>query len=88
MEKCTFCVQRIRRARHGAEESERDLQDGDIQPACVQSCPADAMVFGDLEDEASRVSKRARSRRAFHSMEELGTKPSVVYLKEDEWSEE
>ena len=46
------------------------------------------ILIGDLEDVDSRVSKRARSRRAFHLMEELGTKPSVVYLREDEWSEE
>ena len=86
VEKCTFCTQRIRRARDEAQAEERELRDGDIQPACVQSCPTDAMVFGDLEDPDSAVSRRAGSRRAYHLMEELGTEPAVIYLKEDEWS--
>ncbi|RMG50556.1 MAG: 4Fe-4S dicluster domain-containing protein [Acidobacteria bacterium] len=87
MEKCTFCVQRIRRARHQAEDEGRDIRDGEVQPACVQSCPTEAMVFGDLDDPDSRASQRARSRRAFRLLEELGTEPSVIYLKEDEWVE-
>jgi molybdopterin-containing oxidoreductase family iron-sulfur binding subunit len=82
MEKCTFCVQRIRRARHQAQEEERELKDGDVQPACVQSCPTNAMMFGDLEDPQSQVSKLAKSGRATHLLEELGTKPRVTYLKE------
>jgi molybdopterin-containing oxidoreductase family iron-sulfur binding subunit len=73
MEKCTFCIQRIKRAE----------QDGgsDIQPACVQSCPAEAMVFGDLNDSESNVSRLAGSGRATQLLEELGTKPKVFYLE-------
>lgn len=88
MEKCTFCIQRIRRTRQQAEDEGRAIRDGEVQPACVQSCPTNAMVFGDLEDPNSRVSKRARSGRAFHLLEELGTEPSVIYLKKDDWHEE
>jgi Fe-S-cluster-containing dehydrogenase component len=73
MEKCTFCIQRIKRA----EEDGRS----DIQPACVQSCPAEAMVFGDLNDSESNVSQLAGSGRATQLLEELGTKPKVFYLE-------
>jgi molybdopterin-containing oxidoreductase family iron-sulfur binding subunit len=82
MEKCTFCVQRIRRARDVAKDEEREIRDGDVQPACGQACPAQAIVFGDLSDPNSRVSRLASSRRGFHLLEELGTRPRVVYLKE------
>ena len=85
MEKCTFCIQRIRRARDQAQDEGRAIRDGDVQPACAQACPADAMVFGDLQDPASRVSRLAKSNRAFHLLGELGTKPRVIYLKEDDW---
>lgn len=81
MEKCTFCIQRIRRAEENAAAEGRTVRDGEIQPACVQSCPTDALVFGDLNDPESRVSQLARSKRAFRLLEELGTEPSVIYLK-------
>jgi molybdopterin-containing oxidoreductase family iron-sulfur binding subunit len=86
MEKCTFCIQRIRHARDQAQDENRPIRDGDVQPACAQSCPAEAMVFGDLEDPESRVSRRAGSNRAFHLLGELGTKPRVIYLKEADWN--
>jgi len=73
MEKCTFCIQRIKRAE---EDGTRD-----IQPACVQSCPAEAMVFGDLNDSESNVSRLAGSGRSTQLLEELGTKPKVFYLE-------
>lgn len=73
MEKCTFCIQRIQRA--DADGSK------DIQPACVQSCPAEAMVFGDLNDSESNVSRLAESGRATQLLGELGTKPKVFYLE-------
>jgi molybdopterin-containing oxidoreductase family iron-sulfur binding subunit len=73
MEKCTFCIQRIKRAE---EEGT-----GNPQPACVQSCPAEAMVFGDLNDPGSKVSQLAESGRATQFLEELGTKPKVFYLE-------
>ena len=84
MEKCTFCSQRIKRAELEAKQESRPLRDGDVQPACVQSCPAEAMVFGDLNNPASRVSRLAQSGRATRFMEDLGTQPKVFYLKRGE----
>ncbi len=81
IEKCTFCIQRIRRVELDAAAEGREVQDGEIQPACVQSCPPSALVFGDLTDPDSRVSQLALSRRAFRFLEFLGTKPGVIYLK-------
>jgi Fe-S-cluster-containing dehydrogenase component len=81
MEKCTFCIQRIRRGKDEAEFANRPLEDGEIQPACVQSCPSEAMVFGDLNDPESKVSRLAESSRATRLLEELGTKPKVFYLE-------
>jgi molybdopterin-containing oxidoreductase family iron-sulfur binding subunit len=81
MEKCTFCIQRIRRAKEVAAQHSRPLADGDVQPACVQSCPAAAMVFGDLNNPQSKVSSLARSGRSTRLLEELGTKPKVFYLE-------
>lgn len=81
MEKCTFCVQRIRRVELAAEAQGRQLHDGEVQPACVQTCPPGALIFGDLNDPNSRVSQLARSRRSFRLLAELGTDPAVVYLK-------
>ena len=84
MEKCTFCSQRIKRADLEAKQESRPLRDGEVQPACVQSCPAEAMVFGDLNNPASRVSRLAQSGRATRFMEDLGTQPKVFYLKRGE----
>ena len=84
MEKCNFCIQRIRRARQEAKVNGLPFDPGAVQPACVQTCPTDALVFGDLNDPESRVSQLARSPRAFVLLEELGTEPSVFYLKRGE----
>jgi len=81
MEKCTFCIQRIQGAKRDAAEDNRPLADGEVQPACVQSCPAEAMTFGDLNDPESKVSRLAASGRATRLLEELGTKPKVFYLQ-------
>jgi Fe-S-cluster-containing dehydrogenase component len=81
MEKCTFCVQRIRRARNEAEVQGRPIYDGEIQPACVQTCPPGALVFGDGADPDSQVSRLMRSQRGFRLLESFDTQPSVVYLK-------
>jgi molybdopterin-containing oxidoreductase family iron-sulfur binding subunit len=81
MEKCTFCVQRVRRVEIDAQAEGRIPADGEIQPACVQTCPTDALIFGNLNDPDSRVSQLARSRRSFHLLPELGTGPGVIYLK-------
>jgi Fe-S-cluster-containing dehydrogenase component len=82
MEKCTFCVQRIRNGVQIAKDEGRPVRDGDIQPACAAACPADAIVFGDLKDPSSRVAKLAHSNRGFTILEELGTRPAVTYLAE------
>jgi molybdopterin-containing oxidoreductase family iron-sulfur binding subunit len=82
MEKCTFCVQRIMRARDVASAEGRDVADGDVVPACAQTCPAEAIVFGNLRDPNSRVSQLARSGRAYHVLGELNTRPAITYLKE------
>lgn len=81
IEKCTFCIQRIRRAEIEAHAQGREPADGEIQPACVQTCPPGALVFGDLNDPASRVSQLATSHRSFKLLGELGTDPGVIYLK-------
>jgi molybdopterin-containing oxidoreductase family iron-sulfur binding subunit len=81
MEKCTFCVQRIRRAGRDAAQEGRELQDGDVSPACVQACPTSALVFGDLNDPESRVSTLASDARSYRVLEDVGTAPSVYYLK-------
>jgi Fe-S-cluster-containing dehydrogenase component len=81
MEKCTFCIQRIHAAEDQAASQGRELLDGDVKPACAQTCPTGAIVFGDAFDPASQVGQLVRSRRAFKVLEEMGTQPAVVYLK-------
>lgn len=80
VEKCTFCEQRIRRARRDASMEQRAPRDGEIRPACAQSCPSRAIEFGDREDPESRVSRQETDPRAFHLGESFGTKPRVTYL--------
>jgi molybdopterin-containing oxidoreductase family iron-sulfur binding subunit len=84
VEKCTFCHHRLMAARDRARSENRELAAEDYVPACVQTCPAEAMVFGDLEDPHSDVAAQAASPRSFRWMEELGTRPKVVYLREGE----
>lgn len=81
MEKCTFCVQRIQEAKIEARRTAREIADGSLQTACQQVCPAQAIVFGDLNDRKSRVAELARSPRAFGVLEELNAQPAVRYLK-------
>ncbi|MFQ5872745.1 MAG: 4Fe-4S dicluster domain-containing protein [Dehalococcoidia bacterium] len=84
MEKCTFCVQRIRRKEREIKKEGRELKDGELQPACVQTCPTDALVFGDINDPQSKVTKLAKDERHYKLLEKLGTEPNVVYLKKVE----
>jgi Fe-S-cluster-containing dehydrogenase component len=88
MEKCTFCIQRIKGAEIQAEADKRVLKDGEFNPACVQSCPPKAMVFGDLNDPKSEVSRLARLNRATKLLEEVGTQPKVIYLEQESWHDE
>ncbi len=82
MEKCTFCIQRIRIAKDNAKDDDRRrVRDGEVVPACVQTCPTEAMVFGDSNDPESAVSKMMQSERGYKVLEELNTTPSIVYLK-------
>jgi molybdopterin-containing oxidoreductase family iron-sulfur binding subunit len=80
MEKCTFCVQRIRGAQNAARLADRPVQDGDIVPACAQTCPSEAIVFGDLNDPHSRVHQLAEDPRGYHVLARLNTKPGITYL--------
>lgn len=80
VEKCSFCVQRIQEKKAETKVTGRKLEDGEIQPACVQSCPADALVFGDLKNPESKISKFFKNERNYHLLEELHTLPSVGYL--------
>jgi molybdopterin-containing oxidoreductase family iron-sulfur binding subunit len=82
MEKCTFCIQRIRIAKDKAkDDDQRRVRDGEIVPACVQGCPTEAMVFGDSNDPEAKVSKMMKNPRGYAVLEELNTTPSIVYLK-------
>ncbi len=84
VEKCTFCHHRIVHAREEARAENRQLKDSDVTPACAENCPATAIVFGNLDDKTSRVSKLAHSHRAFRIGHDMGTKPKVYYLAEKE----
>jgi len=83
MEKCTFCVQRIKATEIQAESEKRDVKDGEIKPACVQSCTANALVFGDLNDPNSEVSRLSRSSRGSKLLEEMGAQPKITYLQKE-----
>ena len=80
MEKCTFCVQRIRGKQNDAALEGRDVADGEIMMACQQSCPAQAITFGDLNDPSSAVSQSAAIARGYKVLDGLNTDPSVTYL--------
>ncbi|MDP6907697.1 MAG: Fe-S-cluster-containing hydrogenase [Candidatus Marinimicrobia bacterium] len=80
MEKCTYCYQRVSEARIKAENEHRELVDGDIKVACAQSCPADAIKFGDINDPNSEVSKAKRRNRDYALLGQLGTSPRTTYL--------
>ena len=81
MEKCSFCVQRIKEAHGIAKNENRKIRDEEIQPACLQTCPTGAFIFGNLMDRESRVRKLVQDRRAYQVIGYLNTKPAVFYLK-------
>ena len=81
MEKCTFCIQRIRVAKDKAKDEKRQVRDGDVIPACAQTCPAGAITFGNIMDVKSRVFAASQDARAYRVLESLGTRPAVYYLK-------
>lgn len=84
VEKCSFCAHRLIKVKEEVEIEGRDIQDGDYMPACAESCPANAIYFGDLESKVSKVYNLSRSSRAKREMENLGTEPKVVYLSKRE----
>ena len=85
MEKCSFCVQRIKDAHGIAKDENREIRDGEVVPACVQTCPTDAITFGNLMDPNSRVRQLVKDARAYQVMGYLNTKPAVIYLKKKIW---
>ena len=80
MEKCMFCIQRIRLAQQAAMRDKRPMVDGEVKTACQQACPANAIVFGDLNDSGSVVRRLSGNPRGYHVLAELGTKPTITYL--------
>jgi Fe-S-cluster-containing dehydrogenase component len=80
MEKCTYCTQRISEARIRTAKEERKIVDGDILTACQQVCPADAIAFGDINDDSSRVTQWKKSERNYGLLEEINTQPRTTYL--------
>jgi molybdopterin-containing oxidoreductase family iron-sulfur binding subunit len=82
MEKCSFCVQRLQEAKLNAKKEDRVLKDGEAKTACMQACPTDAIVFGNVHDKESRISKMREENeaRTFYVIEQLHTLPNINYL--------
>jgi molybdopterin-containing oxidoreductase family iron-sulfur binding subunit len=80
MEKCSMCIQRIQEGKLQAKKEGRELKDGEIKLACQQSCPADAITFGDLNDKNSEISKKLKDPRYYRLLEELNVAPRVGFF--------
>jgi MoCo/4Fe-4S cofactor protein with predicted Tat translocation signal len=80
MEKCSFCVQRIQSTKLAAKRENRKMKTDEFTTACAQTCPSNAIVFGDLNDQSSEIAKLYANERSYHVLEELGVKPSVQYM--------
>jgi molybdopterin-containing oxidoreductase family iron-sulfur binding subunit len=79
MEKCSMCIQRIQAGKLQAKLEKRPLKDGDVKVACQQTCPANAIIFGDGNDPNSEVSKALKSERTYYVLEEINVQPGVGY---------
>jgi molybdopterin-containing oxidoreductase family iron-sulfur binding subunit len=82
MEKCTYCVQRINQHRIDAEREDRKIADGELETACQQSCPAQAITFGNINDPNSQVSRLKKGSRNYSLLADLNTRPRTTYLAE------
>ncbi|MBA3658943.1 MAG: 4Fe-4S dicluster domain-containing protein, partial [Gemmatimonadales bacterium] len=80
MEKCTFCIQRIRGAQNDARLEDRAVRDGEFTTACAQACPSDAIVFGNVRDANSRVARLKQDPRGYHVLEDINVRPAITYL--------
>jgi molybdopterin-containing oxidoreductase family iron-sulfur binding subunit len=80
MEKCSMCVQRIQEGKLNAKKDGRRIKDGEIEMACAQGCPTNAITFGDVNDTASMVAQNKKNERTYYMLEELDVQPSVFYL--------
>jgi molybdopterin-containing oxidoreductase family iron-sulfur binding subunit len=80
MEKCTYCVQRIQEAKIARRRERAEYRDGDVVTACQQSCPSNAIVFGDLNDPQSAVSRLRARDRAYLLLAEVGTRPRTTHM--------
>ena len=80
MEKCSYCLQRVQNGKIGARNEGRKVEDGEIQSACQVACPSQAIVFGDIKDPTTRVSRLQKDPRNYAMLEELNVKPRTLYL--------
>jgi Fe-S-cluster-containing dehydrogenase component len=84
VEKCTFCHHRLQKARENARAKGTEMVDSEYNTACAETCPTQAIIFGDLDDPNTKVAKLSKSKRVFRLLEDLGTEPKVFYLSESE----
>jgi molybdopterin-containing oxidoreductase family iron-sulfur binding subunit len=80
MEKCSYCVQRIEAVKIEADKQNRDIRDGEIRTACQQSCPTDAIVFGNINDRQSRVAQLKTQERTYGVLADINTRPRTTYV--------
>jgi molybdopterin-containing oxidoreductase family iron-sulfur binding subunit len=80
IEKCSFCVQKIQAGKLVAKKAGRPVEDGDVVSACAEACPTNAIAFGDLNDNNSKVRESFENDRAYFLIEEVGTQPNVSYM--------